>query len=197
MRKTNYLPHLTAVMLALALSSCASTTIVKTWRDPEFHAHPKKILVLALSRSPTVKILSENEFVEQLEKRGLVAVASHGLLTDDIVIHREALRVLVRDQNFDTVLITRPIARKVEETFRPGEEYITIGEFDSDMYGDYGLISGYVHEPGNYEEDVVSMPCSRSAVVNQPAVPRHDGILPSDPARTLESTDKRLTILNC
>jgi len=157
MRKTSYLPHLTTAVLALALSSCASTKIVKSWRDPEYHAHPKKILVLVLSRSPTVKILLENQFVEQLERRGLVAVASHGLLTDDIVFDREALLVLVRDQDVDTVLITRPIGLRVEEAFRPGEVAYATGAFYSNMYDDYEMISGYVYAPGTYEEDVVSM----------------------------------------
>ncbi len=157
MRKTNYLPHLMTAMLALALSSCTSMKIVKTWRDPEYNAHPVKILVLALSRSPTIKILLENQFVEQFEKRGLIAVASHRWMSDDLVIHREALRVLVRDQNVDTVLITRPIGRKVEESFRPGEVVYAIGEIGSDMYDDYEIISGYVYVPGTYEEDIVSM----------------------------------------
>lgn len=57
---------LPAIAFVVAFSSCASTKIAKTWKDPEYHGYPKKIFVLGMTRNPTVQIMFENQLVEQM-----------------------------------------------------------------------------------------------------------------------------------
>lgn len=161
MLKTNHRVFLLVSALAVMLSSCAHTKIVKTWQDPGYRGHPKKILVLAVAGSPTVRILFENQMVGQFEKHGLTAIASHGLLPDDLVIDKEALLALVRDQGVDTVFIARPVNRKEVQTLRPGVmTYAAGGMAYSDSSDDFPsavMVAGSVYMPGTYAEEDVTV----------------------------------------
>jgi len=157
MLKIKYHLFLPAIAFVVAFSACASTKIAKTWKDPEYHGYPKKVLILGMTRNPTVQIMFENQLVEQMGQHGVAALASHEFLPDDLVIDREALLTLVKDQGIDTVFIARPVSRKELQTLRPGGMTHVTGVYSSDD-GDFTVaISANGYKPGTYAEEDVSM----------------------------------------
>ncbi len=157
MLKTKYHLLLPTVALAVALSSCSHTKIISTWKDPEYQGHPKKILVHSMARSPTVEIMFENQLVEQLEDHGVVALASYGLLPDDMVIDKEAMKKLVKEQGIDTIFIAGLKSRKELQTLRPGEMSYSAAVYTDPDDDFFAAVSGVTYKPGTYdEEDVVS-----------------------------------------
>lgn len=156
MLKTNYYLFLLTVALAVAFSSCAHTKITSTWKDPAYQGHPKKILVHVMSVNPTVKIIFENQLVSQFEKHGMDALASHGLLPDDLVLDREAMRKLVREREIDTVFVAGPTNRKDLNTLRPGEVSYASAVYSDPGDNTFASVSGFVYSPGTYAEEDVS-----------------------------------------
>ncbi|MGW8323741.1 MAG: hypothetical protein ACWGSD_19530 [Thermodesulfobacteriota bacterium] len=118
MRKIVYQLSLPGIVLAIALSSCAHTKVLNSWKDPEYAGYPKKVLVHAIAWNPTVKILAENELVTQFESHGMVALPSHKFLPDQLHIDREAMKKVVQEHGIDTVFVAGPTGRA--DTDAPG-----------------------------------------------------------------------------
>ena|SRR5208283_5558437 len=157
MLKTKCHLLLPAALLAVILSSCAHTKIVSTWKDPLYQGHPQKILVNIMAMSPTVKIMLENQLVEQFEKHGVAALASYNFLPDDMVIHREAIKKLVQEKGIDTIFIAGPTNRKDLQTLRPGEMSYAVAVYSDTDSGFTMAAAGFVYKPGTYaEEDVTA-----------------------------------------
>jgi hypothetical protein len=118
MSRTRCRALLPVVALLAALSACAHTKVVNTWRDPEHQGTPKKVLVHAMAMSPTVKIMFENMLVARLKERGVDALASNGVLPDSMVLDKAAMRKVVQENGVDTILVTHAIERKDIETLQ-------------------------------------------------------------------------------
>jgi hypothetical protein len=157
MLKTKYHLLLPTVALAVALSSCAHTKIVSTWKDPEYQGHPRKILVHGMARSPNIQIMFENQLVEQLEEHGVVALASYQFMPDSLVIDKEAMKKVVKEKGIDTIFIAGPKSRKELQTLRPGEMSYSTAVYADPDDGFFAAVSGVTYKPGTYaEEDVVA-----------------------------------------
>ncbi len=152
-RRLPYMALLTA--LVLALSSCAHTKVLGTWKDAGHTGYPRKILVYDMAWSPDVKAISENLFVEEFEKRGVKAVASHNFVSDDLVVDRAALKRIVEEQAIDTLFIGRPTSRKELQSLRPGSVSYETGLYADPDDGFYAAVSGFVYTPGTYAEEEV------------------------------------------
>jgi hypothetical protein len=156
MLKNKYRLLLSVVAFAAVLSSCAHTKFMNTWRDPEYQGHPGKVLVHAMTISPTVRIIFENQMVDRLEKRGVVALATHGLLPDDLVIDKEAMKKLVKEKGIDTIFVARPINRKDIQTLKPGQMTYATGSYASGSDDFEMAFAVYGYMPGTTAgEDVV------------------------------------------
>ena len=157
MLKSKYYLLLPVVALTVALSSCAHTKIVSTWKDPEYQGHPKKILVHGMARSPNIQIMFENQLVEQLEEHGMVALASYRFMPDSLVIDKEAMKKVVKENGIDTIFIAGPKSRKELQTLRPGEMSYSTAVYADPDDGFFAAVSGVTYKPGTYaEEDVLA-----------------------------------------
>jgi hypothetical protein len=154
--KTAYHMLLPAIALAVALSSCAHTKIISVWKDPAYKGRPKKILVYAMARSPDVQAIFENQLVMKFEEHGLVALPSHRFLADSLIIDKDALKKLVKENDVDTIFIAGPRSRKELQTLRPGQvsyEAAVYANPDDDFFA---AVSGFAYKPGTYAESEVT-----------------------------------------
>jgi hypothetical protein len=72
----------TVAMVGLLGAACASTSIVGSWVSPEAASNrPKKMLVVGVSDVDTTRRMFEDEFVRQLEAKGVDAIPSYSQLT--------------------------------------------------------------------------------------------------------------------
>ena len=150
---------LLTVTLAVALSSCAHTKLVSTWKDPEYKGPPKKILVHIMARNPDVKAIVENQLVEKFEEHGMAALASHRFLADELVIDKAAMKKLVVEKGIDTIFIAGPKNRQDLQTLRPGQMTYESAVYADPDDGFYAAVSAYGYKPGTYaeEEDTAEM----------------------------------------
>jgi hypothetical protein len=152
MPRSNYHQFLSAIVLAAALSSCAHTKIVNSWKDPEYQGLPKKVLVHGIAYNPDIKAVFENKIVDQLNKHGVAALASHGLLPDSLQLDREAVKKLVIEKEIDTIFVAHPISRKELQTLRPGSVSYSAAVYVDPNSNFVMAAAGPSYKPGTYAE---------------------------------------------
>ncbi len=105
---------LAAVALAGVLSGCVSTKLVRDWVDPEYRGPAyRKFLVMTVWEGARARRILEDQFVRQLEQRGVAAVPSYRLIPKDGRVPREVVVKAMREAGADAVLLT--LLRGTEE----------------------------------------------------------------------------------
>jgi len=107
---------LAAACVSLAVS-CASTEVGKVWKDDSYAGRPmSKVLVIAVAAQTPMRTALEDEFVARLRERGQDAQASHTLMSGDAPLDKADVVALVKQQSFDTVLVSRLVQKKTVES---------------------------------------------------------------------------------
>jgi len=140
---------LTTLAVGLALSACATTYLVSTWKSEKATTPLKKVLVIGISDNTANRRLFEDIFVQQLEKVGVAARASYLDLPDSKAISREVVEKLVKDSDFDSVLVTHYEGTNEEMVYRPATNY-AYGYNDMGYWGYYRNVYSTVYTPGYY-----------------------------------------------
>lgn len=114
-----------AVISALILSSCSSTKIVSSWKDPNTQIHAnqwKKILVVALLKNETSRRKVEDEMVKQLGQKG---ITSYSYLDDNFNRkNEEELRKKIKNDGFDAAITMRLIDVDKEKIYTPAQHHL-------------------------------------------------------------------------
>jgi hypothetical protein len=151
-------PYRYAVLLFLVAtfaSGCASTQIVNAWQDPKFSGPPlKRVMVIGVTKQAGIRRTFEDQFVRELEAKGLDAVASYAFIPEDGEVPKERLTEAVKESGVQSVLITRLV--KVET-----QTQVYAAPYAGAPYlGFYGYYSwawvAYYDPPQVYTYDVVT-----------------------------------------
>lgn len=111
---------LLSMFVGLLAGGCGTTQLVELWRDPTYSAGPlNKILVISFRPDPTHRRISEDAFVEALQKRNTVAVPSYQLFPEAIP-DTTALRQTIEEEGYEAVLVLVKAEREETETYVPG-----------------------------------------------------------------------------
>ncbi len=145
-----------AIGLAWIVTSCASSTkIVNQWVNPEYRApNFQKILVVGVSKQPSLRRTFEDEFVARLKAEGVDAVPSYRYIPEDGEVAEARLQEALRQAGADAALITRlvRVEKKTEVVsgfYRPAPA-LTFG-----FYRGYTAFwHGYYEPPRVYQYDV-------------------------------------------
>lgn len=110
-----------AIAVAVVLAGCAATKIVTEWSNPDY-ASPrfKKILVIGVSKQPSIRRTFEEEFVNKLKAAGVDAVPSYLYISEDGQVDEARLHEAVRKANADAVIITRLVRVEKKTEVSPG-----------------------------------------------------------------------------
>jgi len=133
-----------AVLLALGLSSCASTTFNSTWQAPD--AEPltfeegDKVVALVFAESGAIRRSGEDSMAAELDSRGLKGIASYTLIEDRDVKDEKRAKEAIERTGAVGVIAMRPLAKKEEVTTTPETRYATpnYGGFWGGRAGPYG-----------------------------------------------------------
>jgi len=111
-RMAKYLKtHVARIVLscvALALVSCAATTLKNSWRAPPYKGPPlKKIMVVGVSKQAVTRRTFEDGFVKQLKADGVEGIQSYNFITQDGKADEGVVKQAVQKAGADGVLITR------------------------------------------------------------------------------------------
>jgi hypothetical protein len=110
-----------AIAGAFVLPGCATTKIVTQWSNPDY-ASPrfKKILVIGVSKQPSIRRTFEEEFVNKLKAVGVDPVPSYLYITEDGQVDEARLNEAVKKANADAVIITRLVRVEKKTEVSPG-----------------------------------------------------------------------------
>jgi hypothetical protein len=148
MKKARQISSFIVFITLFLLSSCATTTTTNVWRDQTYQGPVKKILVIGISQKKGIQRFFEDEFVRQFRERGTDAVAGYTVLPYDEKMDKDFIAAKAREVGAGAVLVTRPLGRKTERTYVPGQAYAVPGS-----YYRWGSYYGHAYSPGYVVED--------------------------------------------
>ena len=125
------------VFLAVA-ASCAPTKTLHVWKDDQYNQRLKKVLIIAVTEQEYMRDHFENVLAENLESRGIAAVASNKVFPQPgAKIDREAIVAKVKELGIGSVLVARPVSKKEVSQLTPGGLYFVPTNYYSSYYGFY------------------------------------------------------------
>jgi len=144
-----------AALTALLLGGCASTSLVNQWKAPDYTGGPmRKVLVVGVTKQPSLRRVFEDEFAARLEAAGVNAVPSYTVIKEDGQADEAVLESAVQGLGADGVLVTRLVNKEQVTQISPGFYH------PAPALGFYGWYSsawmGYYEPPTVYQYDVVT-----------------------------------------
>jgi len=117
--KRDFLSPVVATMLMLA--GCAATQIINQWSNPDYTAASfKRILVIGVSKQPSIRRTFEDEFVAQHRALGVDAVPTYEFIREDGQALESRLRATVKQVGADAVIMTRLVRVEKKADVAPG-----------------------------------------------------------------------------
>lgn len=152
------------LIILCALISCATTTLTSVWKDPAYQDRQiRKVLIIGVSDKPAIKRLFEDEFVRQMQTKGIEGVSSYTVLPSEGLQDKDIIQSKVKEFNIDAILITRLIDKKKVETYYPPERMSSPppppppsyppGYYPPDYYPHDYYPPGYYHDWYRYYHD--------------------------------------------
>jgi hypothetical protein len=138
------------VVLSSLLCSCATTTLVDTWRNPTLNVpRLKKVLVVSITKKDASRVVYEDIISSELTRRGVEALAGYRLMQGAPKSDYNTLQRAVQQSGADGVLTLQTIKVEQQTTIQPG--YVTTypgnwypEAFPTwDLYGYYGSMANY------------------------------------------------------
>jgi len=146
---------LVVALASLALLVAASPKLAMSWKNPSYTTpNFKNILVLALNGKAVNRAEFEDELVAAIQRPGQKAAPSYEYMPrpDVTPIDMNDLRELVKEQNFDAIVVARLTKADKKTTYVPGDVYTPIDYYNT-FYGYYGAVYPIVYSPGYMETE--------------------------------------------
>jgi hypothetical protein len=132
------------------LCSCASTSLVDTWRNPTLQPpRLKKVLVVSISKKDATRRIMEDVLSSKLALRGVEAVPGYSVVPQYYKTDWTVLERAIKQTSAQAVLTLQTVKVEQETTIQPG--YVTTypghwypEAFPTwDLYGYYGSMANY------------------------------------------------------
>lgn len=137
------------MFLTILLTSCSTTKIVSSWRQPDKHIHINdlnKVLVIALIENETNRYKAEHQIVKHLDGKGFV---SHEYLNDNFNQKNETeIMDKIRTDGFDGIVLMRLIDVDKERVYIPAETNYYPNDFKN--FGGYYKEQHYRYQTSGY-----------------------------------------------
>jgi hypothetical protein len=145
----------TAVAGLVLLAGCASTKLVNQWTSQGHTNAPlRKVVVVGVSKQPSVRRVFEDEFASRLQVARVEAVPSYTLVAEDGQADPAVLEKAVAQVGADGVLVTRLVSVQQKTDVSPGF-YRPVPAMG--FHGWYSSAwMGYYEPPTVYQYDVVT-----------------------------------------
>jgi hypothetical protein len=146
---------LATILTTFALLTFAAPKLEFTWKNPNYTAGTfKNVLVLALNGRAVNRAEFEDELVAAISRPGTKAYPSYEFMPrpDLTPIDMNDMRELVKEQNFDTIVVGRLTKKDTTTTYVPGQVYTPFPYYGT-FYGYYGALSPLIYSPGYMETE--------------------------------------------
>jgi len=139
------------MLVALLLSSCASSKLTMSWVDDSVAGKQQiqDVLVIAVTADDTIRRLYEDSFTKTLTSDGIHAIPSYTLMHAEISPDKGAIEAVVKEAGAKSVLITRHVSTDTKQQYRPPERVpVYVDPYYSRMTGYYPLAYREAFIPG-------------------------------------------------
>ena len=165
-----FLPISIVLLASFGVSCGTKTRVSSQWLSPDYKGGPMHtILVVGVAETSLGRRTYEDAFAKALQAAGADAVSSYRLLPTDDRLTEEALEGVVRQEDFDGVIVTQLLEGAEETTQVPASTHIVpsygYGGYRHGYYGHYGRQYDVVHTPGYH-------PYHRNRATRDPALER-------------------------
>lgn len=152
-----------AVVLAMTLGACSSSTLVNMWKDPQYPKTPiDKMYVIGFRTDEARRRFIEDSVVNELTRLKLTAVPSYREFSATLPDTQQVVDVVKRD-GYNGVIVVMPLGTQTRETYVPGYVTTTPGPYYGGYgYGGYGYWGSYyypayqtVYQPGYVDRDEI------------------------------------------
>jgi hypothetical protein len=146
---------LAVLVVGVALLTVAAPRMEFTWKNPNYAGGTfKNILVLALNGKAANRAEFEDELVAAISRPNAKAYPSYEFMPrpDLTPIDMHDMRELVKEQNFDAIVVARLTKRDTKTTYVPGQAYVPFPYYGT-FYGYYGALSPVIYTPGYMETE--------------------------------------------
>jgi hypothetical protein len=90
------------------LNSCGSSKITGEWKDPQLGSRKyTNILVIGVAKQPDRRKFYEDAFAKQLNRQGIMAIASHTMIPRDKMQDKDTIVKSIEGLQVDGVIVTR------------------------------------------------------------------------------------------
>jgi hypothetical protein len=140
---------LISLVLIFAVASCATTTLTKVWKDPNFGTGTiEKMMVVGIAKDPATRRLFEDTFAQSLAAHGVSVIKSYEVITLEELNDKKGASEKIRSLEADSVLATRLINKETVETYYPSSYgYAPMGAYGR-WDGYYGVGYSSIMDPG-------------------------------------------------
>jgi hypothetical protein len=136
-------------LLTILFTSCTSTKIVSSWKQPDKHVHMdelNKVLTIALIENEDNRYKAEHQIVKHLDGKGFV---SHEYLDDNFNRKNETeIMNKIRDDGFDGIVLMRLIDVDKERVYIPSETNNYPEEYQN--FGGFYKVQHYRYKTSGY-----------------------------------------------
>jgi hypothetical protein len=144
-------------LLTVALASGKSSKLVMSWKNPNYSAGRKfqRVLALGLSDKTGVRADFEDALAAQLTETGLETIPGNTILLrpEGTQFDLNYLKIQIRDNKIDAVVVSRLIKDEKTVTYVPGTAYVAPFPYYNTFYGYYGAVYPMVYSPDYLRED--------------------------------------------
>ncbi len=125
------------------LTGCASPQIsIGSWKDSTYNKKIAKVFVIGVTQRAEIRHDFETSVVERLQRQGVTAVASFGLVPLDKDMGKEAVKArvkaVIKGKGFDAVLVSRLIGVDKTTTYVPPSSHMEYS-FSRDVMTAYSV----------------------------------------------------------
>ncbi len=152
------LQGIVTAILSLVLSSCASTELSHTWRDPSYDSGPlNRLLVVAVRKNQETRRAWEDAFAAALSRHGVDVTPSYHLFPETLP-DTGLIGTVTRDRSFDGIVLIGRVSVKSVQGVTAGYD-ITSPDYPShpwdawyytyynrEFYPGYPVVSGIVRD---------------------------------------------------
>jgi hypothetical protein len=149
---------LITALASLALFAAAAPKLEMSWKNPSYSGGQfKKILVLALNGKAANRMEFEDQLVAAISRPTGKAYPSYEFIMrpNATPIDMKDLRELVKEQNFDAIVVGRVTKHDTTTTYVPGQVYSPYPYYGT-FYGYYNALYPVVYSPGYMQTERVA-----------------------------------------
>ncbi len=148
----------------MLLASCATTSLVDTWRNPNLPGRRyEKMLVVNVTRNENTRRVFEDVISAELGQRGIAVVPGYTLIAKEEKANKEVMEKAVKTSGAEGVLTIQTIKVEQQTGYTPGyiENYPNFWyppAFPTwNLYGYYGSSTTYYEPPSSYTYEVATI----------------------------------------